>query len=110
MWPEKGSSFHMKSNAASSRSLGTRQATSAPGARFVAMSVCRMRRIVPAASIARRRSWTVATSTLGEARDLGERIDQKARDAILGHGEDARVDRVGDFGREQGAATAIQQS
>ncbi len=38
----------------------------------------------------------------GEARDLGERIDQKTRDTILGHREDARVERVGDFGCGRG--------
>jgi hypothetical protein len=52
-----------KSNAASSRSEGTCQATSAPGARFVAMSVWRIRRTTPASSIARRRSNTVSSGS-----------------------------------------------
>ena len=52
-----------KSNAASSFSSGNCHATSAPSARFVAISVCRTRRIVPARSIARMRSITVSTST-----------------------------------------------
>ena len=38
-------------------------AASAPGARLVAMSVCRIRRIVPAASMARSRSRTCPTGT-----------------------------------------------
>src|SRR5919206_477685 len=40
----------MNSNAVSSLSGGNCHATSAPSARFVAMSVCRTRRIVPARS------------------------------------------------------------
>ena len=36
---------------------------------------------------------------VGETRDLLERIDEKSRDAILGDGEDACVDRIADLGR-----------
>ncbi len=61
--PEKGSSFDMNSNVASRRSAGTFHATSAPSARFVAMSVWRTRRIVPASSMARMRVVTVSKST-----------------------------------------------
>src|SRR2546430_5421637 len=53
----------MKSKAASILSSGTFHATSAPSARFVASSVCRTRRIVPARSIAVMRVITTSTST-----------------------------------------------
>src|SRR5206468_1789023 len=87
MCPENGSSRHMKSNASSSRSAGTRHATSAPGARFVAMSVCRMRRMVPDASMARSRSSTVsrgrsasrAISPKGSTRKPAMRSSETAR-------------------------------
>ncbi len=61
--PENGSSRNMQVKASSSRSWGTCQATRAPGARLVASSVCRTRRMVPAASMARIRSSTVGSST-----------------------------------------------
>ncbi len=87
MWPENGSSFHMKSNAASIRSFGTRHAMRAPGARFVAIRVWRIRRIVPAASIARSRSCTRLTSrsasraisTNGSTRNPAMRSSETAR-------------------------------
>ena len=63
MWPEKGSSRHMYSKALLSFSSGTCHATSDPCARLVASSVWRIRRIVPARSMARNRSTTVGTST-----------------------------------------------
>ena len=78
-WPENGSSFNRKSKPASSLSSSIFQATSAPGARFVAISVCRMRRIVPAASIARSRSCTYGDVEVRHARDLGERIEREIR-------------------------------
>ena len=98
MWPENGSSFHMKSNAASSWSAGTRHATSAPGARFVAMSVWRMRRIVLRGQHRAQPLVHGGDVELGESRDLDEWIDQETRDTVLGDGKDPRVDRVGDFG------------
>ena len=62
-WPENGSSLNIQSKADRSFLGGTFQAMSAPGARLVAMSVWRTRRIVPASSIAPMRSITVASGT-----------------------------------------------
>ncbi len=53
----------MKSKAPFSFSSDTFQATNAPSARLLATSVCRMRRMVPAASIVLSRSSTVSSGT-----------------------------------------------
>jgi len=37
-----------------------------------------------------------------QSRDLGERIFEKPGDAVLGNGENLRVDRIGDLGRSGG--------
>ena len=106
-WPLNGSSWNMKSNAAFSFSSGTFHATSAPSARLLATSVCRTRRIVPAASIARMRSSTVSSGTPLLLGDLDEGLADEALDLVLGNGEDLRVDGVGVFDGNHGTSNAL---
>ena len=85
----------MKSNASFSFSSGTFHATSAPSARLLATSVCRTRRMVPAASIAAdalQHGLQRQPAALG---DLAERLADEALNLVLGDGEDLRVDGVG---------------
>ena len=56
-----------------------------------------MRRMVPAASIAQTLEHGFEREA-GKTRDLAEWIDEKAGDAVLGDGEDSRVDRIADLG------------
>ena len=92
--PLNGSCWNMKSKAALSLSSGTFQATSAPEARLVASKVCRTRRIVPAASMARIRSSTPGKRHAAQPGDLLKRLRHEPGDPVFAHRQDARVDGV----------------